>query len=70
MTVKTHQSRPTQVDVEWNVNGEFCSGVMQMHPTQDVADVRIIGSFTLRDVAKMKRFGKWLIRAAQYMEER
>ena len=70
MTVKTNPGRPTQIDVEWDVNGEFCNGVMQMHPTQDVADVRIIGSFTLKDVAKLKRFGKWLIRAAMYMEQR
>lgn len=70
MTTKTRAIRPTQVDVEWDADGEWCSGILHLHPMRDIAHVRLIGSFTYKDVKKMRRFGKWLLRAAAYMEER
>lgn len=64
------KSRPVPVDAEWTSDGEWSCSVMQLDPVKDSAHVRIIGAFTRKDAKKMERFGKWLVRAAKYMEER
>lgn len=64
------KSRPVPVDAEWTADGEWSCSVMQFHPKRDAAHVRLIGAFTKRDAKRMERFGRWLIRAAKYMEER
>lgn len=70
MATKTRPTRPTQLEVEWDFIGEYCSGFMRMHPAAQAADVRIFGTFEKKHAAKIKKLGKWLIRAAEYLEAR
>lgn len=70
MATKTRPTRPTKLEVEWDCCGEYCNGFAHMHPAAQAADVRVFGTFDKKHAAKVKKIGRWLIRAAEYLESR
>lgn len=59
-------TRPAEYAKEWGKTMNF--GVCRMLPTELTAHVSIHADFAARNADDLRRFAKWMIRAADYME--
>lgn len=59
--------RPTEHYREWG--NEVNWGCCKMLPTENVAHVCIHGDFAAADAEQLRRFAKWMERAARYLEQ-
>lgn len=59
--------RPKEIFNEWGKEQSF--GSCRMLPTQNKCHISIHGDFTKSTARELRKFAKWMERAAKYMEE-